>query len=109
MRKVIFFILLSLCSCSPMKFIQYTFLLNVKEYNNNKLTECGYKRVTVEYNDRRIMFLDMSLYARQGYYVDAYGNFYSVIHEFNNSGVMLSAVCPYKKSYIISTRGKCLY
>jgi len=79
----------------------------VKEYNDNKLVSCGYKRVTIEHNDSYVQFLDMSLRNRGGVFMDSHHYPYTYFWEINNSGLILSTVAANKKSYILSTKGKC--
>lgn len=99
-------ILLIICSCSP-KFVKYDLVLTVKEFENNKLVNCGRQKIEVFSNAHQVEFLDMSLRFYDGGFRDKDGTEYNYFHEVNDEGVMLSAVAPYKKSYIISTKGKC--
>ena len=103
-----YLLILILCSSCSLKHLMFTLPLNVKEYDNNVLTNCGTRRVTVTYSEQYLNFLDISLNLRGRRFVDCNGSPYSVFYEINNSGLIISTVAPDKKSYIISTSGKCL-
>ncbi len=114
MKRITFFILLTLlymtlilCSCNS-GFLKYSLVLNVKEYQNNKLTNCGQRKVTIEHNEQYVNFLDISLRrSMAGYFTNPYGIKYNYFYEVNDVGLILCTIAPNNVSYIISTKGKC--
>jgi len=82
-------------------------MLNVKEYQDNKLVDCGNKMVTIEHSDSYVHFLKVNLRMSNGYLRDYAGVPYTYFYEVNDVGLILCTSAPYKTSYIISTKGKC--
>ena len=99
--------ILFLCSSCSLKYLTYTLPLNVKEYNNNVLTSCGERMVTIQHNEQYINFLDISLRYKNRFFRDCNGTPYNYFYEINNNGLILFTVAPSQKSYIISTKGTC--
>ena len=79
----------------------------MKEYQDNKLVNCGQRKVTIEHNENYVKFLEMALKYKSGCFRDSTGFPYTYYFEINDSGLILSTIAPDKKSYIISTKGVC--
>lgn len=107
MKNLIVLVLL-LCSSCAFKSVRCSLILNVKEYQENKMVACGERKIDLEFNKQCVSFLDISLKVNEGYFKDADGVSYDYRYEVNDSGLFLYTVAPNKKSYILSTSGKCL-